>query len=95
MAWVATTMTAVRMPVLRRKQSCSCDGNGNNNQLKAEVVIVTVTATATAGSGSDDNDGAMPDAKVGGTEVIGVGCDNEDCGADAGSLLMAVMRLRR
>ena len=92
MAWAVTTMTAARMPVLRGWRSCGCNGDGNNNQLKAEVVIAT--ATATAGSGSDDNDGAMPDAKVGGTEVIGVGCDNEDCGADAGSLSTAVVRLQ-
>ena len=30
------------------------------------------TATATAGGGSDDDDYAMPDAKGGGAEVIGV-----------------------
>ncbi len=93
MAWAATTMTAARMPVLRWRQSCGCNGNGNNNQLKAEVVIAT--ATATAGGSSNNNDGATPDAKGGGVEVIGVGGDNENCGADAGSLLAAVMQLRR
>ena len=91
MAWAATTMTAARMPALRRRRSCGCDGDRNNNQLKAGVVIAT--ATATAGGGSDDDDGAMPDAKGRGAEVIGVGSDDEDCGADAGFLLTAVVRL--
>ena len=43
-----------------------------------------VTATATAGGGSNDDVSAVPDAKGRGSEVIGVGCNNEDCGADAG-----------
>ncbi len=39
-------------------------------------------ATATAGGGSNDKDGAVPDAKDGGAEVIGVDSNDEDCGAD-------------
>ena len=41
-----------------------------------------VMATSTSGGGSDDDNGAMPDAKGGGVEVIGVDSHNEDCGAD-------------
>ena len=47
-------------------------------------------ATATAGGGRDDDKGAMPDAKGRGAEVIGMDCNDEDCGADARSLLKAV-----
>ena len=36
------------------------------------------TATATAGGGSNDDNGAAPDAKGGGAEVIGVDGDNEN-----------------
>ena len=36
------------------------------------------TATATAGGGSNDDNGAGPDAKGGGAEVIGVDGDNEN-----------------
>ena len=43
------------------------------------------TGTATAGGGIDRNNGAMPDAKGGGAEVISVDGDNKDCGANAGS----------
>ena len=41
-----------------------------------------VTATSTSGGDSNDNNGAVPDAKGGGAEVIGVDGDDEDCGAD-------------
>ena len=50
-------------------------------------------ATATAGGGRDDDKGAMPDAKGRGAEVIGMDCNDEDCGADARSLLKAVVWL--
>ena len=50
-----------------------------------------VTATATAGGGSNDDVSAVPDAKGRGSEVIGVGCNNEDCGAGAGSSSMVVV----
>ncbi len=85
------------MTVLCRQRLCGCNGNGNNNQLKEEVVIATAmaTATATAGGGSNDDNGAMPDAKGGEAEVIGVGGDDKDCGADVGSLSTAVVRLQR
>jgi hypothetical protein len=83
------------MPVLCQRRLCGCNGDGNNNQLKAEVVIASAMATATAGGSSNDNDGTMPDAKGVGAEVIGMGGDNKDCGADAGSLLTAVVRLQR
>ena len=52
-------------------------------------------ATAIAGSGSNNEDGAALDAKGKEAEVIGVDGDDEDCGADARSLLTAVVRLRR
>ena len=40
------------------------------------------TATATGGGDSKDNDGAAPDTKGEGEEVICVEGNNEDCGAD-------------
>ena len=56
---------------------------------------MTATATATVGGSSDDGDDAVPDSKGGEVEVIGMGGDDEDCGADAGSLSTAVVRLQR
>jgi hypothetical protein len=41
-----------------------------------------VTVTSTSGSDSNDNNGAVPDAKGGGAELIGVDGDNKDCGED-------------
>ncbi len=69
-----------------------CNGDDDNNQLKAEMVaVVMATAAATTGGGSNNNAGAVPDAKGGEAEVIGVDGDDEDCGADAGSLSTAVV----
>ncbi len=48
-------------------------------------------ATATAGGGSNDNNGAAPDVKGTGAEVISIDGNNEDCGAAARSLLMVVV----
>ena len=56
--------------------------------------MATVTATATAGSGRDNKDGTVPDAKGGGAEIIALDSNNKDWGVDAGSLLMAVVRLQ-
>ena len=53
------------------------------------------TVTATAGGGSDNDNGAVPDAKGRGMEVIGMEGNNEDCGADVGFLSMVVVRLRQ
>ena len=52
------------------------------------------TATSTAGGSSNDNNGAAPEVKSRGAEVTGVDGNNEDCGADAGSLSAAVVRLQ-
>ena len=54
------------------------------------AVVVMAMATATASGGRDDDKGAMPDAKGRGVEVIGIDGKDEDCGADARSLLKAV-----
>ena len=51
-------------------------------------------ATATAGGSSKDYDGAAPDTKGEGAEVISVDGNDEDCGVNAGSLLAAIMRLQ-
>jgi hypothetical protein len=73
-----------------------CNGDKNNNQFKAEMVAaVMATATATVSSESKDANGATLDTKDSRAEVIGMEGNKEDCGADARSLLMAVVRLRR
>ena len=60
-----------------------CNGDESNNQLRAEMAAaVMATATATADGSSEDDDGAAPDTKGGGVEVIGVDGEDEDCGAD-------------
>ena len=43
------------------------------------------TVTTTVGGSSNNDNGAAPDAKGRGAEVIGVDGTNKDCGADAGS----------
>jgi hypothetical protein len=78
------------MPVLSWQWSCGCNDDGNTNQLKAESVMATVAVTATVHLAA-----MMTDAQGRGLEVIGLGGVDEYCGADAGSLSMAVMRLQR
>jgi hypothetical protein len=46
------------------------------------AMAVMATATATVGGDSEDDDGAAPDTKGGGVEVIDVDGNDEDCGAD-------------
>ena len=59
------------------------------------AVIAAATAAAIAGGSSEDNNGAALDTKGRGAEVICVEGNNKDCSVDAGSLLAAVVRLRR
>ena len=49
------------------------------------------TATVLAGGGSNANNGAAPDVKGRGAEVISADGNNKDCGADARSSLMVVV----
>ena len=49
------------------------------------------TATATAGSSNNDGNGAVPDVKGKGAEVISVDSNDEDCGMDAGSSSTAII----
>ncbi len=49
------------------------------------------TVIATTGDSSNDDNGAAPDAKGGGVEVIDVDRNGKDCNADAGSLSTAVI----
>ena len=58
------------------------------------AMAVMATAAATAGGGSKDDDGTAPDTKGRGVEVTGMDGNNEDCGADAGSLSVVVVQLQ-
>ncbi len=57
------------------------------------MAAVMATATATVGGCSKDDNGAVQDKQGRWAEEISVEGNNKDCGADARSLLAAVVQL--